>query len=263
MGLSNVMMPPRSVASLAPCTVLEFTMLPSPAFRPALAALLLTLPVGLAHADDLKRSISINGEASVSAKPDVVHVTIGVESTGKAANEVLSANSKTTGDVLAALKAAGVDPTDLQTSNFSVQPLILRPQNSSLSSSDEGPSITGYTVSNAVNVTLHDLPRLGDLLDKAVNAGANSIDGVQFDVSNQSALLDDARKTALADARHKAEIYAEAAGLKLGKLVELSENAGMVVGPVYRVKMATAAVPIESGSSALSVTVSARFELDE
>jgi len=238
-------------------------MLTYPAIRPALAALLLAISVSLAHADDLKRSITINGEASVSAKPDVAHVTIGVESTGKAANEVLATNSKTTSDVLAALKAAGIDPKDLQTSGFSVQPQILRPQNNSLSSSDDGPSITGYTVSNSVNVTLRDLPRLGDLLDKAVNAGANSIDGIQFDVTNQSALLDDVRKTALADARHKAEIYADAAGLKLGKLVELSESAGPIAGPVYRVRMATAAVPIETGSSALSVTVSARFELDE
>ena len=149
--------------------------------RPALAALLLAGSLGLAHADDLRRSISINGEASVSAKPDVAYVSIGVENAGKAANEVLAANSKTTGDVLAALKGAGIDAKDLQTSGFTVQPQILRPQNSSLSSSDDSPSITGYTVANTVNVTLHDLPKLGDVLDKAVTAGANSIDGIQFE----------------------------------------------------------------------------------
>ncbi|GLS19500.1 hypothetical protein GCM10007874_25170 [Labrys miyagiensis] len=238
-------------------------MRPSLLARPALAVFLLAGSLGLAHADDLKRSISITGEASVSAKPDVAYVSIGVENAGKVANEVLAANSKTTGDVLAALKGAGIDAKDLQTSGFTVQPQILRPQNSSLSSSDDSPSITGYTVANTVNVTLHDLPKLGDVLDKAVTAGANSIDGIQFDVSNPSALLDDARKAALADARRKAQIYADAAGLKLGKLVELSENAGPVVGAVYRARMATAAVPIESGSNTLNVTVSVRFELDE
>lgn len=238
-------------------------MLPSFAVRPALAALMLAGSLGLAHADDVKRSISINGEASVSARPDVAYVNIGVESTGKVARDVLTANSKATSDVLAALKDSGIDPKDLQTSGFSVQPNVQRPQNSSLSSSDEGPAISGYNVSNTVNVTLHDLPKLGDVLDKAVTAGANSIDGIQFEVSNQSVLLDDARQAALADAKRKAEIYAKASGLKLGKLVELSENAGPIGGGIYRAKMAEASVPIESGQSTLSVTVSARFELDD
>ena len=238
-------------------------MLPSIVVRPALAALLLAGSLGFAHADDLKRSISINGEATASAKPDVAYVSIGVESAGKVASDVLTANSKATSDVLSVLKSAGIDPKDLQTSGFTVQPEGQRPQNSSLSSSDDGPTITGYSVSNTVNLTLHDLPKLGEILDRAVTAGANRIDGVQFDVSNQSVLLDDARKAALVDARRKAQIYADAAGLKLGKLVELSENTGPVGGGIYRAKMATAAVPIESGSSTLSVTVSARFELDE
>lgn len=238
-------------------------MLSSLPARPAFAVLLLACSFGLAHADEVRRSISINGEAAISAKPDVAYVSIGVENAGKVATEVLAANSKTTGDVLAALKAAGIDAKDLQTSGFTVQPQILRPQSSSLSSSDDSPSITGYTVGNTVNVTLHDLPRLGDVLDKAVTAGANSIDGIQFDVSNPSQLLDDARKAALADARRKAEIYANASGLKLGKLVELSENTGPVGGPVYRTKMVQAAVPIESGANTLNVTVSARFEFDE
>jgi uncharacterized protein len=238
-------------------------MLPSLAIRSALAAHLLAGSFGLAHADDLKRSISINGEATISAKPDVAYVSIGVQSAGKVAREVLAANSKATSDVLAALKDSGINAKDLQTSGFAVQPEVQRPQDSSLSSSDEGPSITGYTVSNTVNVTLHDLPKLGDILDKAVAAGANSIDGIQFDVSNQSMLLDDARKTALADARRKAEIYAGVSGLKLGKLSELSENTGPGGGGVYRAKMATTAVPIESGASTLSVTVSARFELED
>jgi uncharacterized protein len=234
-----------------------------PVGRSAFAALMLAGSLGLAHADDARRSVSVNGEAFASAKPDLVYITIGVESAGKDARDVLAANSKSTGDVIAALKGDGIDGKDLQTSSFSVRPNIDRSQ-SALSSVDNTPVINGYTVSNTVNVTLHDLPRLGDILDKAVTAGANSIDGVQFDVSNQSALLDDARKAAFEDARRKAAIYASASGLKLGRLIELSESTGARNGVLYRAKtMATAAVPVESGESTMSVSVSARFELDE
>ncbi|WP_448953090.1 SIMPL domain-containing protein [Labrys neptuniae] len=239
-------------------------MLPSLAVRPALAALLLAGALGVAQAEDLKHVIAINGEATVGAKPDVAYVSIGVASAGKVARDVLSANSKATGDVLAALKAAGIEAKDLQTSGFSVQPVS--PQNSKFSSSsnaDDTPAIAGYTVSNTVNVTLRDLPKLGDVLDKAVNAGANSIEGIQFVVSNQSVLLDGARKAALADARRKAQVYADASGLKLGKLVELSENSGPIGGGLYRAKAMQDSVPIESGESTLNVTVSARFELGD
>ncbi|MDQ0392156.1 SIMPL domain-containing protein [Labrys monachus] len=234
-----------------------------PAGRPALAALLLAGSLGLAHADDARRSVSVNGEALTSARPDVAFITIGVESTGKDARDVVAANSKSTGDVIAALKADGVDGKDLQTTGFSVRPEIDRSQNA-LASAGTPPAINGYTVSNSVNVTLHDLTRLGEILDKAVTAGANSIDGIQFDVSNQSALLDDARKAAFEDARRKAATYAAASGLKLGRLIELSESTGPRGGGLYRAKaMTAAAVPVESGESTLGVSVSARFELDE
>ena len=238
--------------------------MPHPAGRPLLAVLLLAASVGLAHADDARRSVAVNGEATAGAKPDVVYVTIGVENTGKDARDVLAANSKATSDVIAAMKSNGIDARDLQTSGFSVRPNVDRSQNT-LSSADNTPAINGYTVSNSVNVTLHDLGRLGEILDKAVTAGANSIDGIQFDVTSQSALLDDARKAAFEDARRKAAIYAAASGLKLGRLIELSESTGPRGGGVlYRAKaMSAAAVPIESGESTLSVSVSARFELDE
>jgi uncharacterized protein len=237
-------------------------MLASLVARPTLAAILLAGSLGLAYADDNRRSISVNGEAMFGASPDVALITLGVESAGKEARDVLTANSKATADVISALKADGIDAKDLQTSGFSVHPNIQRPQDSSISSSNVGPTITGYTVSNTVNVTLHDMPKLGDMLDKAVSAGANTIDGVQFDVSNQSALLDGARKAAFEDAKRKAEIYATASGLKLGKLIELTESTGPIVGGLYRARaMKADAVPIESGQSTLSVSVSARFEL--
>jgi len=232
--------------------------------RPLLAAFMLAASLGIAHAADNRRSVSVSGDAVASAKPDIVFVTIGVESAGKDARDVLAANSKATSDVIAAMKSNGIDARDLQTSGFSVRPNVDRSQNT-LSSADNTPAINGYTVSNSVNVTLHDLTRLGDVLDKAVAAGANSIDGVQFDVTNQSALLDDARKDAFEDARRKAAIYASAAGLKLGRLIELSESTGPRGGGIlYRAKaMSAAAVPVESGESTLGVSVSARFELVE
>jgi uncharacterized protein len=208
------------------------------------------------------RSIEVTGEASVEAPPDFARVTLGVTVTAKDAGQAMAANAKATSDLIAAIKGEGVAAADIQTSSLSVSPTFSNPP----PGSSAPPAITGYTVGNMVTVTVRDLPRLGPLLDKAVASGANAMLGVEFGESNPGALLDKARPLAVADARRKADIYAAAAGAKIGRLMELSEQAGVRPGPFPRVYASAARAvptPIEAGQDKLTVTVTARYELTD
>ncbi len=233
------------------------------------AALALAYPPGKAAASpdtrfiDLNpdRSIEVTGEASVEAAPDFARVTLGVTTTGKDAGEAMAANAKATNALIASLKGEGLAPADIQTSSLSISPNF----SNRAPSSSEPPAIVGYTVGNMVTVTVRDLSRLGALLDKAVGSGANAMVGVAFGENDVSGLLDKARPLAFADARRKAELYAAAAGSKIGRLMELSEQVGGSPTPFSRRVYATSAMnaptPVEAGQDKLTVTVSARFEL--
>jgi uncharacterized protein YggE len=160
--------------------------------------------------------------------------------------------------VLAALKAANVDPKDVQTSRLSLQPQYA-PNRS-------GPSpVVGYRVSNRVTVRIRDVTKLANVIDTLVGAGANDIGNVSFEVSQASKLLDDAREKAVADARRKAEIYARAAGVTLGAPLSISEEGAPQ--PIFRAKMAApmaaAPTPIAQGEETLSITVSATWAIKQ
>jgi len=207
------------------------------------------------------RWIEVAGEGAVSAAPDFALVTLGVTTTGKSVGEAMAANAKAANALVSVIKNEGVAPVDIQTSNIAISPMF-----SQLPRDEQGPpTITGYSVSNHLTVTVRDLPRLGPLLDKAVAAGANSAYGVSFGHNDLSALLDRARPLALADARRKAEIYAKAGGANLGRLMTMTEEAGprapvAFVSRAYA-QAAAAPTPIEAGEDKLTVTVTARFEL--
>lgn len=233
-------------------------MLSRPIPHSLLVALMLASSLGVARADDAARAtIETIGESTVAAKPDFAVITVGVQTAGKAAQAALADNSKATAAVLEALKSAGVEAKDIQTSDFSIWPQM----SSAGKSGAEPTGIVGYAVSNRVTVTLHDLTRLGDVLDKAVAAGANAINGIQFGVANASLLVDEARKAAFADARRKAELYAAEAGVKLGALAGLDETGG--AAPIYAApaSLSVSRTQIEPGQSRLSVGVRARFEI--
>ncbi len=206
------------------------------------------------------RWIEISGEGSVSAAPDFARVTLGVTTTAKNAGEAMAANARAASALVSLIKAEGVAPADIQTSELSISPMFSQPAPGQTTA----PTITTYTVSNNVAVTVRDIPRLGALLDKAVGGGANSVYGVAFGHSDLSALLDKARPLAVADARRKAEIYASAGGARIGRLMVLTEEAGRQPPIAFSRAYASAAAPptpIEAGEDKLTVTVTARFEL--
>lgn len=207
----------------------------------------------------LPPAISVTGEASISAPPDLAQLDAGVASDGKTAREASDANNTAMAKVLAALKGAGIAEKDVQTSRLSLQPQYA--QNRS------GPSpITGYRASNRVTVKLHDVGKVASVIDALVGAGANDVGNVNFTVEHPSKLLDEAREQAVADARRKAEIYAKATGVTLGAPLSIEE--GGAPAPMFRAKMvaapmamAAAPTPIAQGEETLSITVSVTWAI--
>jgi uncharacterized protein len=208
------------------------------------------------------RWVEVRGEGSVNAAPDFARVTLGVTSTGKTAGEAMAANAKAANALVSLVKAEGVAPADIQTSEVSISPMFSQPS----PGQQNAPTITGYSVSNNVAVLVREIPRLGALLDKAVTAGANSIYGVGFGHNDPGAILDKARPLAVADAMRKAEIYAAAGGARIGRLMALTEEGGFQPPVAFSRAYAAGApapTPIEAGEDRLTVTVTARFELKE
>ena len=187
--------------------------------------------------------------------PDLAEVEAGVTSDAKTAREASETNNATMGKLLLALKAAGIDARDIQTSRLSLQPQS--------APNRTGPSaIAGYRASNRVTVRLRDVTKVASTIDMLVGAGANDIGGINFMVSQASKLLDDARTQAVADARRKAEIYAKAAGVALGAPLGISE--GGAPGPMPFRKMMggmAAATPVAQGEETLSVTVNVSWAI--
>jgi uncharacterized protein YggE len=210
-------------------------------------------------------SVAVDGKGEVATSPDTAFVDAGVTTTAATAREALTANSKSMADLIAALKAAGIDSKDIQTSGFSVNPQYVYPDKDA-DGNTPPPRITGYQVQNGVNVEVRKLADLGGILDRIVTVGANTINGISFSVSDPSKLLQEARKAAFADARSKAQTYADAADVSLGKVLSISESQNDNTPRPYMLKagvMAAAAmpVPVEAGQMTYDVDVSVSWEL--
>jgi uncharacterized protein len=194
-------------------------------------------------------TISVTGEASVSVPPDMAEINGGFTSEARTAREASDANNAAMGKLLLAMKAAGIDEKDIQTSRLSLQP-------QSAPNHAGTPAIVGYRASNHVTIRLRDVTKVASVIDMLVGAGANDIGGINFMVSAASKLLDEARGQAIADARRKAEIYAKAAGVTLGSPLSISEQGSP--GPMPFRKMSVgmaAATPVAQGEETLQVTV--------
>jgi uncharacterized protein YggE len=203
-------------------------------------------------------AISVSGEATVAVAPDQAQIDGGVASEAKTAREASDANNAAMGKVLLALKGAGIEEKDYQTSRLSLQPQYPQSPNRT------GPAtISGYRASNHVTIKVRDVTKIANVIDVLVGAGANEIGGITFVVSQASKLLDDARERAIADARRKAEIYAKAASVTLGEPLSISEAGSSV--PVFRGKMAApmATAPVAQGEETLSVTVNVSWAIKQ
>lgn len=205
------------------------------------------------------RTLNVTGSAQAFLTPDVAYFTVGVHTENKDAQEAVASNNVLSQKVMDALKAAGVEAKDLRTSNFSIYPMEeWSPTGEKLGSK--------FVVDNTVYVTLRDLTKVGEVLGAAVEAGANSVSGITFDVEDKTQVLAEARAEAVSHARSQAEELAKAAGVELGEVQSISYYNSSPI-PLYDVKSVNAAgvggggVPIAAGQMTLTVDVSITYEI--
>ena len=205
-----------------------------------------------------EHTISVSGTGTVTLQPDLADLRLGVlvsRPTVKAAQaDAASAMTR----VIGALKALGIDPKDIQTSNVSLQPVYDYANNAN------PPRITGFQMSNSVSVTVRDLAKLGDAIDNSLAAGATSLDGVDFRVGDQTAAEAQARQAAMAEAKSKADTLAAAAGVSIAGVSSIAETSSPVQYPIpfaagaaiAAPDAAKVATPIQAGTNDVTITVS-------
>jgi len=237
-----------------------------------LAALLLApLPMAPAQAQAVdskpaaEARVIVIGEGSITTAPDYARVRSGVTTTAKTVKEASDSNSKVMAAMIAALADAGIAKKDLQTSEFSIEPVYTSPSSKFSADGPNGPpKLSGFRVSNHVNVIIRQISQVADILDGLVKAGATDIGNLGFVVSDREKALDQARESAMANARHKAELYARASGVTLGRVAWITESSDLqpiVPMGVARSKMASAPVPIEGGEDTLTARITVGFEI--
>ena len=221
--------------------------------RLLLVLFVLIAPLAPVLALALEKLVTVTGEATVAVAPDSAMIRIGVSSQDKTAREASDANARQMTAVLAAIKSNNIAERDIQTSRLSLQPQY-DPNKSGTA------RLTGFQATNQVTVRIRDIGNLAAVLDSAISAGANEMSGIEFIVSEQSKLLDRARDDAIADAHRKADLYAKAAGAKLGHVVAISEE-GSAPPPRPMQALRAGAVPISPGEQTLRAVVTVSYEL--
>jgi uncharacterized protein YggE len=202
-----------------------------------------------------QRTISVSGSGEISVQPDTAVITIGVETQAQEASQALSDNNQQMSAVVSGLEKAGVAAKDIQTQVVQLQPVYEQTQQGQTSPTT-GTTLVGYRATNLVEVRTQQLDTLGQLLDTAVQAGANRIQSISFEVSNPSAVLDQARQAAWQDAQHKASQLAELAGAQLGDVLSITESSQPPVPLIEQAFAgAAAAVPIQPGTQTVQVNI--------
>lgn len=225
------------------------------------AALALAIAATPLHAEEksMDRTITVSATGTAQATPDEASIATGVGFEAETAREALSKNTAAMSKVIAELKSAGIEAKDIQTTQFNVEPVYAYSKDG-----NTPPRVTGYRVSNMVSVRVRNLDNLGAVLDQIVTAGANQINGIAFNVSKEETLKDDARKEAMANAKRRAQLLAEAAGAELGDVMQISEDMSESgPRPIVFAKraMAAEAAPIERGEQQLQSRVTVTWKL--
>jgi uncharacterized protein YggE len=204
--------------------------------------------------------LDINASGEVTRVPDIATVTAGVVSRSTNASTALQETADRMQRVVAALKRAGIEPRDIQTSNVSLNPEYRYPEN-------EAPQLVGYTASNSVSVRFRDIRNSGKILDALVSQGANQINGPSLSVDKPESALDEARAKAIATGRARADLYARSLGMRVVRIVSINESGGYYAPPPPPPPMPMAAMErsastrIEAGEQKLQVNLGMVFEL--
>lgn len=209
--------------------------------------------------------ILVTGEGSVDIAPDMAVLTLTVMRQADTARAALDANSSAMTDVQNAMRAAGIENRDLQTSGFSIQPNYVYPAPRN-TAEREPPRIVGYTVRNSLTVRIRSIDSVGAILDKSVTLGVNEGGNIRFDNADPGAAITEARIRAVRDAMAKADTLAKAAGVKRGRLLEISEQTysakPMPMMEMAMSRAADAAPPVAVGENTYRVSVNMTYAID-
>lgn len=213
-------------------------------------------------------TLQISAEARVDRAPDIAFITAGVTEERATAKEAMAAQAAAMNGVFEALRAAGIADRDMQTSGLSLQPRYDYVETAGRDGVKRGvQKLAGYVASNQVTVRVRDLARLGDTLDGLVSAGGNTLSGVSFGIDDDKEVRNEARAKAMKDAIAKAELYASAAGLRVARIVTISEGYEYSPQPMPQMaRMAMAdgmmeSTPVAGGEVGVTANVSVLFEL--
>jgi uncharacterized protein len=203
--------------------------------------------------------LSVSAQAEAKRVPDVATISAGVVTQAADANAAMRANAVQMDKVMAAIKAAGIAERDIQTSGINLNPQYKYVEN-------QEPTITGYQANNTVNLKVRDIGKLGKVLDALVASGANQVNGPSFEIDQPEEAYDEARRGALEKAQARAAMYAKTLGLRVRRIVSISEGAGfqpprpMVMMAMARGK-AEADTAVSPGETTLSANLDVVFEL--
>ncbi len=211
------------------------------------------------HADAIGK-ISVSATGNSYQVPDVASVSAGVVTQAANAGDAMRANAREMNAIFDALEAAGIEQRHIQTSQLSLNPQF------DYSSKQRNQKIIGFEARNTVTAKSDDISQVGAMIDALVSAGANNINGINFGIKDSKAAKSDARREAVNDARRKAEEMASAAGVRLGRILDMSESSHQS-GPrpmmrAMAMESADSSTPISGGEQTLSVTVNITYAID-
>lgn len=241
-------------------TAMRLSVLPTRLCALGLAIVLLAATNPATAGDDARRSIRVQGTGAIDAKPDQAVIVAAVVDQEPRAGAALEVNSQKMRRLLGRLAELAVAESDIRTRGFSVTPIFERAERGTVT-----PRIIGYRVVNRIEVKVRALAGLGAMLDALVAAGADRLDGIRFSISEPAPLADKARLRAMADARRKAELYAKAGGVSVGRVLDIAEQGVHVPRPrlLQATEMRARAVPIAPGEQRLTATVTVVYEIDD
>ncbi len=203
--------------------------------------------------------LSISAQADASRAPDIASLSTGVVTQAADANAAMRANAEQMATLMRAVRAAGIAERDVQTSGINLSPQYRYAEN-------QPPQITGYQASNTVNLKVRDIGRLGGVLDALVASGANQINGPTFEIDDAESVQDEARAAALKKAQARAETYAASLGMRVRRIVSISEGGGFQPPrPMMAMRAMAAQADMETsvspGETTLTVNLDVVFEL--
>ncbi|MCF6198874.1 MAG: SIMPL domain-containing protein [Hyphomicrobiaceae bacterium] len=230
------------------------------------SCLVLTTSAQAIQENQAARTMSLSATGTIDSKPDMATLSTGIETVAVSARDALDDNNEVMARMMKSLKNAGLEERDIVTTQFLVQPRYEQIRRRKKVQGPQIPLIIGYTVRNNLQITVRDLDNLGRIMDRLVTLGSNRFGGISFGLSDPDKALDEARAEAMRKVIDKAELYARAAGVRLGAISSISEQSRLSAPRrmAYRAKRSMAmSVPIAAGEHKTSVSVHVSWALEE